>query len=120
VKSTTADPDRWLTWIVLPDTESIRPLTQSFPSLFADGVDEEVRAELVGLAEFGLASFEPPHAARDNAVAPVTARMAKRDSRAVETVAGIEVLSIVGRGADPTLATVFTMGAAAGCRLVAD
>jgi hypothetical protein len=72
-------------------------LTQSFPSLFADGVDEEVGAELVGLAEFGLASFELPHAARDSAVAPVTARMAKRGSR-LEMVAGIEVPSIVGRG----------------------
>jgi hypothetical protein len=46
----------------------------------------------------GLALLDAPHAARDSAVAPVTARIAKRDSRAVGEVACIEVLSIVGRG----------------------
>jgi hypothetical protein len=35
-------------------------------------------------------------------------------------VAGIEVLSIVGRGVQTDLATIFTLGAAAECRLVAD
>jgi hypothetical protein len=83
--------------MVLPDTESISPVTQSLPSPFADGDDVEVGAEPVGLAEFGLASFELPHAARDSAVAPVTAKIAKRDNRVGGIVAGIEVLSILGR-----------------------
>jgi hypothetical protein len=37
------------------------------------------------------------HAATDSAVAPVTASSATRDSRVVEKVAGIGVLSVVGR-----------------------
>jgi hypothetical protein len=41
--------------------------------------------------------LEAPHAAMDIAVAPVTASSATRDSRVVEKVAGIGVLSIVGR-----------------------
>jgi hypothetical protein len=97
VKSTVAVPDRWLTWMVLPDTESISPRTQSLPLADADG-DDDVGAELVGFAEVGLALFDVPQAATDSAVAPVTARIAKRDSRAVGKVASIEVLSIVGRG----------------------
>lgn len=98
VKSTVAVPDRWLTWIVLPDTESISPRTQSLPLADADG-DDEVGGELVGFADVGFALFDaPPQAATDSAAAPVTARIAERDSRAVRKVAGIEVLSIVGRG----------------------
>ena len=58
VKSTVAVPDRWLTWIVLPDTESISPVTQSLPLAVADGDDDEVGAEPVGFAEVGLASLE--------------------------------------------------------------
>jgi hypothetical protein len=41
--------------------------------------------------------LDAPHAAMDSAVAPVTASSATRDSRVVEKVAGIGVLSIVGR-----------------------
>jgi hypothetical protein len=93
--------------MVLPDTESISPVTQSFPAPFADGDDDEVGPELVGPAEFGLASLELPHAARDSAVAPVTANIAKRDNRAVEMVAGIGVLSIVGRSAQTDYGNAF-------------
>jgi hypothetical protein len=81
---------------VLPDTESISPFTQSLPLADADGDDED-GAELVGFAEVGLALLDAPHAAMDSAVAPVTASSATRDSRVVEKVAGIGVLSIVGR-----------------------
>jgi hypothetical protein len=97
VKSTVAAPDRWVTWIVLPDTESISPLTQSLPFADADG-DDDVGLEVVGLAAVGFVLFDVPHAARDSAVAPVTARIVNRVSRAVGKVAGIEVLSIVGCG----------------------
>jgi hypothetical protein len=81
---------------VLPDTESISPFTQSLPFADADG-DCEEGAGLVGFAEVGLALLDAPHAATDSAVAPVTASSATRDSRVVEKVAGIGVLSIVGR-----------------------
>jgi hypothetical protein len=81
---------------VLPDTESINPLTQSLPLPDADGVDE-VGALLLGVAGAGSVSVELPHAATDSAVAPVTASNATRDSRKVERVAGIGVLSVVGR-----------------------
>jgi hypothetical protein len=93
-----AVPDRWLTWIVLPDTESINPFTQSLPLPDADGVEEVgAAALLVGFAEVGFAWLEPPQAATDSAVAPVTARSATRDSRVVERMAGIGVLSVIGR-----------------------
>jgi hypothetical protein len=90
VKSTVAVPDRWLIWIVLPDTESISPFTQSLPLPDAEGV-EEVGAELlVGLAEVGFASLELPHAAMDSAVAPVSVTIANRLSRAGGDVTDIE------------------------------
>ncbi len=79
---------------MLPDTESIRPFTQSVPLPDADGV-EEVGALPVDVAGAGLVSLELPHAARDSAVAPVTASNATRDSREVERVADIGVLSVV-------------------------
>jgi hypothetical protein len=84
---------------VLPDTESMSPFTQSLPLADGDGDDDEDEegAELVGFVEVGFASLEAPHAAMDIAVAPVTASSATRDSRVVEKVAGIGVLSIVGR-----------------------
>src|SRR5271156_3323401 len=82
--------------MVLPDTESISPFTQSLPLADADGDDAE-GAELVGFTEVGFALLDAPQAATDSAVAPVTASSATRDSRVVEKVAGIEVLSIVGR-----------------------
>jgi hypothetical protein len=98
VKSTVAVPERWLTWIVLPDTESISPRTQSLPLADADG-DDDVGGELVGFADVGFAVFDvPPQAATDSAAAPVTARTANRDSRAVGEMASIEVLSIIGQG----------------------
>jgi hypothetical protein len=76
------------------------PLTQSWPLPDADGVEDVgALALLLGLAGAGLVSLEFPHAARDRAVAPVTASNATRDIRAVERVAGIGVLSIVGRNA---------------------
>jgi hypothetical protein len=98
VKSTVVGPDFAVTWIVLPETESIRPITQSWPLPDADGVDEE-GALLLGVAGAGLVSLEFPHAARDSAVALVTASSATRDSRVVDRVGGIAVLSMVGRDA---------------------
>jgi hypothetical protein len=99
VKSTVAVPDRWLTWMVLPDTESISPRTQSLPLADADG-DDDVGGKLVGFADVGFALFDvPPQAATDSAAAPVTARIANRDGRAVGELASIGVLSIVGVGA---------------------
>jgi hypothetical protein len=83
--------------MVLPDTESMSPLTQSLPLADADGDDDGEGAELVGFVEVGFASLDAPHAATDSAVAPVTASSATRDSRVVEKVADIGVLSIVGR-----------------------
>ena len=71
------------------------PFTQSLPLADADGDDDE-GAVLVGFADVGFAGLDPPHAATDRAVAPVTASSATRDSREVEKVAGIVVLSIVG------------------------
>ena len=77
------------------------PFTQSLPLADGDGDDDEEGAEPVGFAEVGFALLEAlleaPHAAMDIAVAPVTASSATRDSRVVEKVAGIVVLSIVGR-----------------------
>jgi hypothetical protein len=68
------------------------------PLADADG-DDDVGGGLVGFADVGFALFDvPPQAATDSAAAPVTARIANRDSRAVGEVASIEVLSIVGRG----------------------
>jgi hypothetical protein len=85
----------------------------------ADGdCDDAEGPGLVGFAEVGLALLDAPHAATDSAVAPVTANSATRDSRAVEIVAGIGVLSIVVRSA--ALATIFTIGGAAERRLVPD
>ena len=74
------------------------PFTQSLPFADADGGDDdEEGAELVEFVEVGFALLDAPHAATDSAVAPVTASSATRDSRVVEKVAGIGVLSIVGR-----------------------
>ena len=81
--------------MVLPDTESISPFTQSLPLADADGDDAE-GAELVGFTEVGFALLDAPQAATDSAVAPVTASSATRDSRVVEKVAGMGVLSLVG------------------------
>ena len=103
---------------MLPDTESISPLTQSLPVADADGDDEE-EAELVGFAEVGFAVLDAPHAATDSAVAPVTAKSATRDSRVVVKVADI-VLSIVGRAAQASQATFLTIGGAAECRPAPD
>jgi hypothetical protein len=90
VKSTVAVPDRWLTWIVLPDTESISPFTQSLPLPDADGAEGVGAALLVGFAEVGFASLELPHAAMDSAVAPVSVTIANRLSRAGGDATDIE------------------------------
>jgi hypothetical protein len=74
------------------------PFTQSLPFADADGGDDDDEGvELVGFVEVGFAWLDAPHAATDSAVAPVTASSATRDNRVVEKVAGIGVLSIVGR-----------------------
>jgi hypothetical protein len=89
VKSTVAVPVCWVTWIASPDTEAIIPLTQALPFGEADGgVDDDGDdAELVGLAEVaGFELFDPPHAARDSAVAPATVSIANRVSRADQKV----------------------------------
>jgi len=67
------------------------------PFVDGDG-DDDVGLAFVGLAAVGLALFDVPHAATDSAVAPVTAKIAKRVSREVGKVVGVEVLSIVGCG----------------------
>ncbi len=103
VKSTVAAPDRWLTWIVLPDTESISPCTQSLPFADADGGDDDVGLEVVGLAAVGFVLFDvwdAPHAARDSAVAPVSAKIANRVRRAGgsrKASQAFESFQIVGR-----------------------
>ena len=97
---------------MLPDTESISPLTQSLPLADADGDDEE-EAELVGFAEVGFAVLDAPHAATDSAVAPVTAKSATRDSRVVVNVADITSFPIDGCAAQASQATFLTIGGAA-------
>jgi hypothetical protein len=88
-------------------------------ALAAGGVEEVgALALLLGVAGAGLVSLDCPHAARDSAVAPVTASSATRDSRGVDRVAGIGVLSVVGAVSGPTLTTAFTFGVADKCRLV--
>jgi hypothetical protein len=69
-----------VSWIVLPDTDLISPSTSSLPTGGAGG---GLGATLVGLAVgltevlgFSVFSlFAVPHAATDNAVAPVTAKV---------------------------------------------
>jgi hypothetical protein len=85
----------------------------------ADGVDE-VGALLLDVAGAGLVSVELPQAASNSAVAPVTASNATWDSRAVERVAGIGVLSVVGRGERTDSVNGFTINGAAECRLSPD
>jgi hypothetical protein len=72
-----------VTWIELPATDAIRPLTRASPWAGAGDVVVEVTVEVeVDVdVDVGLELFDEPHAATESAVAPVTARMASRVSR---------------------------------------
>ncbi|HUE35198.1 MAG TPA: hypothetical protein VMQ38_20530 [Mycobacterium sp.] len=72
-----------VTWIELPATDAIRPLTCASPWAGAGDVIVEVTVDVEVDVDDGLDLFDEPHAATDNAVAPVTARMANRASRGV-------------------------------------
>jgi hypothetical protein len=85
----------------------------------ADGVDE-VGALVLDVAGAGLVSVELPQAASDSTVAPVTARNAARESREVERVAGIGVLSVVGHRERTDSVNGFTINGAAECTLSPD
>ena len=101
VKSTVALPFCWVTWAALPATEAISPLTCASP-LADGGADDVVVGEAVLGDEavlggvVGLDVFDEPHAATDNAVTPVAARIANRASRGVGELADIKVSPIVG------------------------
>lgn len=69
-----------VTWIELPATEAIRPLTWASPLGVGDVV-VEVTVDGETDVDVGLDLFDEPHAATDSAVAPVMARTAKRVSR---------------------------------------
>ncbi|MGH3971483.1 MAG: hypothetical protein ACRDTV_26150 [Mycobacterium sp.] len=98
VKSTVASVlFRCVSWIALPDTDLISPSTSSLPS---GGGGCGLGAAVVWLAEalgFAVLSlFEVLHAAIDNAVTPVTARIASRVSRGLSETADINVSPIAG------------------------
>jgi hypothetical protein len=92
VKFTAAVPLSCLvTWIELPATDAIRPLTRASPFAGAGDVVVEVTIEVEVDVDVGLDLFDEPHAAMDRAVAPVTATMASRVSRGVGQLADINV-----------------------------
>ncbi len=68
----------------------------------------------------GFGIVDAPHAATDSAAAPVTASSTTRDRRVVEKVAGIGVLSIVGRNQQSGSGNVLHTGGAAERRLAPD
>ena len=80
-----------VTWIELPATDAIRPLTRASPLAGAGDVVVEVTVEVEVDVDVGAALFDEPHAATDSAVAPVTARMASRVSRGLGQLADINV-----------------------------
>jgi hypothetical protein len=82
-----------VTWIELPATDAIRPLTRASPFAGAGDVVVEVTVEVEVEVDVdvGLDIFDEPHAAMDRAVAPVTARMASRVSLGVGQLADINV-----------------------------
>ncbi len=84
-----------VTWIELPATDAIRPLT--FVS--ALGVDDavvEVTVDVEVDVEVELDLFDVPQADRDTAVAPATANTAKRVIRDIGQLADINVSPFVG------------------------
>src|SRR5947209_2063192 len=81
VKFTAAWPlSSLVTWIELPATDAIRPLTLASPAGAGDVV-VEVTVEVEVDVDVGLALFDEPHAAMDSAAAPETVRMANRVNR---------------------------------------
>ncbi|HTY30687.1 hypothetical protein [Mycobacterium sp.] len=83
-----------VTWIELPATEAIRPLTLASPWAGAWEVAVEVTVDVEVEVDVGADWFDDPHAATDSAVAPVAARMANRVSRAVGQLADINISPI--------------------------
>ncbi|CPR12187.1 hypothetical protein BN971_03481 [Mycobacterium bohemicum DSM 44277] len=69
-----------VTWMELPATEAISPLTLASPWAGAGDVVVEVTVDVEVEVDVGADLFDEPHAATDSAVAPVTARMANRVS----------------------------------------
>jgi len=69
-----------VTWIELPATDAISPVTCASPWAGAGDVVVDVTVD-VEVDGGGLDLFDEPHAATDSAVAPVTARMANRVTR---------------------------------------
>jgi hypothetical protein len=72
-----------VTWIELPATDAIRPLTCASPWAGAGDVVVDVTVDVEVDVVEGLELFDEPHAATDKAVAPVAARMASRVRRGV-------------------------------------
>jgi hypothetical protein len=84
VKFTAALPlSSLVTWIELPATDAIRPLSRASPLAGAGDVVVEVTVEVEVDVGVGLEVFDEPHAAMDSAAAPVTAKTANRVSRGV-------------------------------------
>nr|WP_231117940.1 hypothetical protein [Mycobacterium colombiense] len=73
-----------VTWMELPATEAIRPLTRA-SALGADDVVVDVTTDVEVEVEVDVEPdlFEEPQADRDNAAAPATAKTAKRVSRGI-------------------------------------
>jgi hypothetical protein len=74
VNDTDADPWRPLTVIVVPETESIDPITSSSPLTF-DGATDEATVGDVGAADDAddVVFGDEPHATADTAVTPTIA-----------------------------------------------
>jgi hypothetical protein len=72
-----------VTWIELPATDAISPLTRASPLAGAGDVVVEVTVEVEVDVDGGLDLFDEPHAAMDRAAAPATAQTANRVSRGV-------------------------------------
>ncbi|WP_319435848.1 hypothetical protein [Mycobacterium sp. RTGN5] len=79
VKDTDAVPFGPLTVIVVPDTESIDPITSSSPLTFDGGADEAAADDVVFDAvevPLGELLLDEPHATADSAVTPTIASAA--------------------------------------------
>ena len=73
--ATFADPCGPLTSIVVPDTESIDPLTSSSPLTFAGAWDDATADVVLGAADDALGELllDEPQATADNAAIPTIA-----------------------------------------------
>lgn len=111
MKSTVAFLICWVTWIVSPAADAIRPAT--FCSIPLAGACVGADAALVGLADWaGVVLFEVPHAATENVAAPANAKIPYRISRGVHELTDINVSPIVVVACErvPTEATFPTVG----------